>query len=71
LVDLSLRRQTDLIIDVAVLHYVYRPILHQEQLSSFVEEEFPSDVNEAFHDDGVEVDSKLAASVYFESLDAL
>jgi hypothetical protein len=59
------------IVNVAVLHDVYRAILHQEHLSPFVEEEFPSDVDEAFHDNVVEVDSMLAALVHFESPDAL
>jgi hypothetical protein len=61
----------DLIVYVAVLHDVDRPILHQEHLSPFVEEEFPSDIHEAFHDNAVEVDSMLAALVHFESPDAL
>ena len=61
----------DLIVYVSVLHDVDRPIFHQEHLSPFVEEEFPSHVHEAFHDNVVEVDSMLAALVHFESPDAL
>ena len=71
MVDLSLRRQMDLIVYVAVLHNVYRPIFHQKQLSPFVEEEFSSDINEAFHDNVVEVDTMLTALVHFESSDVL
>jgi hypothetical protein len=59
------------IVYVAVLHDVDRPILHQEHLPPFVEEEFPSDIHEAFHDNAVEVDSMLAALVNFESPDTL